>query len=316
VALMAGWTFIPTNRCLTAAITYGTGAGTVVAGYPLTNLSDPAHWMQNRTTPNLGVVLWQIDLGVVPHSNTDAEYLIGGCGVVNHNWDGATVDIRYGNATFASATSVDGCPFVLTASRGNPNFLHTFTAKSTRYWHVSITVDAPNPTIVGNIILGPTFDLGDPLRAPQFVSVPYTEPLVTAGGYEMTTQLTEPIDTKVVTFANISTLGENLVWNKDSSGNSGSPFVDYNTVWRHWRHLRQQDISSSSAVYTGVSAAGGLVPIIYHEGTARGLSTAGRPAFYGFCRPTLNETAVRQSSTVVMTIRDAMPKGPDVQPAI
>jgi hypothetical protein len=311
---MAGWVFVPTNRVLESAITLTATAE--LAGYTTVNLLDPAHWMQHRVTPTLGVCSWYFNIGAGAHSATDSEYAIGACGVVNHNWDGATVDIRYGNATYASATPVDGSPFTLTGSRGNPNFLHTFTYKCTEHWHVAITAGAPSTTIVGNIILGPPLDLGDPLRAPQFTSVPYTEPLVTAGGYEMCTQLTEPIDTKIVTFANPSVLTENLVWNKDSSGNSGSPFVDNNTVWRHWRHLRQQDISSSSSVYTGVSAAGGLVPIIYHEGTARGLSTVGRPAFYGFCRPTINEAAVRQSSTVVMTIRDAMPKGPDVQPAI
>lgn len=310
---MAGWTFCPINRTLaqsSAELTIVTG--TAVTGYPIVNLTDPVHWNQTRITPDTGVVrigaLFSSAL-----STSDIDYRVNCFGLVNHNLDGCTIEIRHHSSnSYGAATAISGTPFTLTGTSGNPDLLFKFTDTTNLYWWINIS-GAPTPVSIGQLVLGYAFDIGHPLQGEQHDPVPLHEPYITAGGYEVPTRLMEPAVTKVVTFRAPDNLGSSAIY--DRTRDSGSSYYSYQTMQRAFETLRTTDVGQS--FYSGVSAAGGAVPILYHMGSTNGISTVGRPAHYGYCRPRFIRHELRGTiSTVVMTIRDANPRATDIQPAI
>jgi len=315
-----GYTFIPNNRVLAideAAINIDTGSA--VTGYPKVNLTDPCHWLTARFTPSASTVLLRFTFGTAPDGAVDNNYRVNSFGLVNHNLDGATIALYYGTTTtFSSAIQVSGSEIDL-ANCDHAFLLYKFDTDATsfpsggataaNYWWLEIT-SAPTPVEIGNVVWGYAIDLGDPLRPENFTSVPWKDPINTLAGYQIVTGPSEPIDTKVVTFADPTYTDKDYVWNK--LRNTSYDYPDYITVWRMWRHLYESSMGES--INTAVGPAGGQVPILYHEGSSKGLTTSGRPAFYGFCRPQIRRNEARQASVIVMSITDANPKSPDTQP--
>jgi hypothetical protein len=178
------------------------------------------------------------------------------------------------------------------------------------YWWLDVT-GGPSTVQIGNIVFGPIINLGYSLKPDVIVPVPLHEPIITAGGYEITTKIHEPVDTKVFTFSDPSILGDDIFDRKKSALGA---YPARNTLWRHARHMRNLDLSATS--YTGVSMAGGQVPVLYHEGTENQLATTtGRPAFYGYMRFQFMRNQFRSGKHVLIAnVRDVNPKGPDIQP--
>ena len=311
---MAGFRCIPCNRVLALEdgdINLDVGTA-IVTGYPVNNLLDPTHWLQTRITTTAGAFRLRFRLGS-SLSTGDVDYAVNGFGLVNHNLDGAVVTVvKHSTTTYASGTTM--FTDTLTANSGNPWILKEFTGlgsdQALDYWWIDVT-GGPTTAMIGNFILGHVVNLGYTKKPDVLIPVPLHEPIITAGGYELVTKIHEPIDTKSFTFEDIATLGDDIFDRKKSA--SGSyPTTD--SMWRAWRHMRTVDLGGST--YTALNAAGGQVPIVYHEGTENMLAEdTGRPAFYGYMRCAFMRNEFRNGKHALhISVRDPNPKGPDIKP--
>lgn len=311
---MAGFVFCPINRVLAiepdddASLTVGTA---IVTGYPLENLTDPAHWNQCRITTAAGAFRLRFTFGT-PADSGDTDYMVNALGFVNHNLDGATITLKYGSTTtYADATLVTNMPIILDNAVSNPDLLFTFTGVAATYWFLDVT-GAGVTAAIGQIVLGYAFDFGTPATGENRDPIPLHEPTMTAGGYEVPTKLTEPAVTFSGAFRNPANLPSTSVY--DKSLESGGDYPTYVTLERAFNGLRLIDHGGS--VTTGIGAAGGAVPILYHEGTVNGVNLVGRPAHYGYVRAQFSRNDLRNTmSTAVVTIRDANPRAVDLAPA-
>lgn len=288
---MAGFTLCAVDRALTGTWTLKTGSA--VSGYPLVNLNDWRAGNQARFTPATNVVQLMLDIGA-PSSAGNVEYHINCIGLVNHNLDGATITVKshtsddYANGTSRlAATALD-------ADMGHPNLLVTFAAAGARYWYININATSlVNPVRIGRVIFGYSFDLGYPM-APWGNSIQPIGPAAqTATGTMIGGTVAKPNVVKRFGFNDPGQVTKNTVWN--NAVTAATVYPTYNTLRRLFSTDRQNPISAGSAtVYTGITAGSGL-PMVYHEGDAIGISSAGRPAYYGVV--TLDQLAMQANPT-------------------
>jgi len=305
--MATGWVFCPINRVLTATLNLDTG--TAVTGYPLVNLNDPVHWNQARITTSSGAARIRCTVGT-PADSSDSDYLINCVGLVNHNLDGATLTVvHHSTTTYASGTTVTNTPILMDNAMSNPNLLYKFTEFADTYFWLDIT-GGPTTASIGQLVFGYCYEFGYPIQGEQYDPIPLHEPMMTSGAYEVPTKLTDPAVTKVVTFRDPNFLGSTVMYDKTITS---SAYPSYQSVERAFNNLHM--INHGGSTNTGVGAAGGAVPILYHEGDVNGISNAGRPAQYGYCKPRFIKHDLRGTkSTVVMSIRDANPRGTDIKP--
>lgn len=300
---MSGFTACLVDRSLVGTWTLKTGSA--VTGYPLANLNDPRAGNQYRATHSGNVVQLMCDLGAAPSSSSNTDWHINCFGLVNHNLDGMTITIKshtsdnYGAATERlAATALD-------SNMGHPNMLVTFTAAGARYWYVNISHASAivNPVRIGRAVLGFAFDFGYPVEGWPLTVQSVGGAARTATGIMVGGNYADPLVTKQVSFDDPGQVGKNQVWNPAVT--AATTYPTYATVRRIFERGRQNPIDSGSATtYSGVSAGAG-VPMLYHEGDAIGLSSAGRPAKYGTI--SLDTVAMQQNPTnnpISFTIQD------------
>ena len=304
---MAGWTFMPTNRVPVAALSIVTG--TAVSGYPIENLNDAVPWHQARITPAAGSVTIQADLGSSPATTTDPSYLIAALGLANHNLDGAVITVKSNTAASYAGATTRLSAFTLQANMQNPHVLIPMTAYADRYWYLNIT-SAPNPTKIGVWGLGPTFDLGYPEEGEDFDTEILNNALRSGLGYTMDQGSRDPVTRKVLRFVDPDQLNYNSIYNRTKGAGA---YYAYDFLMRHFRQARDRSVSAGGTVYTGESAGSGR-PIFYHEGDSNGLSSAGRPAFYGRVSAKVQRNLELRRSEIEMTIEDQHPLAFDIAP--
>ena len=303
--MATGFTACLVDRALTGTWTLKTGSA--VTGYPLANLNDWRAGNQYRVTGAANVAQVMLDLGAAPSSASNTDWHINCFGLVNHNLDGMTVTVKshtsddYANATTRfAATALD-------ANMGNPNMLVTFAAAGARYWYVNISHASAlvSPVRIGRIVLGYAFDLGYPMEGWGLATQPSGGVARTATGVMLGGRFTDPLVSKNLRFSDPTNVSKNLIWNPAVT--AATTYPTYTNVRRLLESGRQNPIDSGSATtYSGVTAGSG-VPMLYHEGDAIGLSSAGRPAKYGVI--SLDTVAMQESPTnhpISLTITDCV----------
>ncbi len=306
---MPGMLFMPTNRVLVSSISVVTG--TAVSGYPVENLNDwsPAH--QLRVTPSASVVVLQFDLGSSPATTTDPSYLVDGLGIKNHNLDGCDITVKSNSvASFAGSTTRVSA-FTLQANMQNPDMLNKFaTPYADRYWYLVIG-SAPNPTKLGVVGLGPTFDFGYPEGGHRESPRAQGDVMRSALGYPMQAELRDPVMARTFKFTDPDQVASTLIYNRTKGAGA---YYAYGVFLRHMRQRFDRSIAAGGVVNTGVSAGAGI-PIFYHLGDLNGLSSGGRPAFYG--RVTVDADVKNELtySDINITVEDEDPLGIDIAPS-
>lgn len=306
---MPGMLFMPTNRLLIATVSVVTGS--VVSGYPVENLNDwsPAH--QLRVTPSLGAVVIQFDLNTSPATTTDPSYLIGALGLKNHNLDGCDITVKSNTAASYAGATTRLSTFTLQASMQNPDALYKFSSPyADRYWYLAIS-GAPNPVKLGVVGMGPVFDFGYPEGGHEETYAPQSDVLRSALGYPMQAELRDPVTGRTFTFTDPDQIGATAMYNRTRGAGA---YYAYSVFLRHMRQRFDRSIAAGGVVNTGVSAGAGI-PIFYHLGDQNGLSSAGRPAFYGrvTARPRVNSEL--QYTDLAITVEDEDPLGIDIVPS-
>ena len=306
---MAGCVFGIVNRALIGSWSISTG--TAVTGYPINNLNDASAGNQAQVTPSTATVILICDLGAAPSSSTNTDWAINSFGLANANLDGATVEVQYNTTSSVPTTGTNQVwTKALDANMGNPNLLVTFSAVSYRYWFIRITT-APTTTKIGVVHLGFALDFGDPAEGWQDTFSPTTGGQTGTG----TTIITRFVDPAIVKQFQFDDPSVNVKTQVDSKAvANATTFPTYATLRRMLSKAKQTPINATTTV-AGLSAGAGI-PMLYHEGTARGISSAGRPAFYGLASFGLTHDGVRPTassiSVSVLDMNDA--NNVDVQP--
>lgn len=306
---MPGMLFMPTNRLLVATVTVVTG--TVVSGYPVENLNDWAPANQCRITPSASVVVLQFDLGSSPATTTDPSYLINALGLKNHNLDGCDITVKSNSVASFAGSTTRLAAFTLQANMQNPDMLYKFaTPYADRYWYLVIG-SAPNPTKLGVVGLGPCFDLGYPEGGHSEQDTPQTDVLRSGLGYPMSADARDPIKSRSFTFTDADQIVSTAMYNRTRGAGF---YYAYSTFLRHMQQRFDRSIAAGGVVNTGMSAGAG-VPIFYHLGDFNGLSSAGRPAFYGrvTARPQVNSELTL--TDLALSVEDEPPLGIDIVPS-
>lgn len=310
--MSVGWNICTVNRVMACINTdINVDIGTEIAAYPKVNLTDPVHWNQARFTTSSGALRLRFSFGS-PTDASDTDYLVNCLGFVNHNLDGATVTLTYGSTTtYSASTVVTNHPILMDNAASNPDMLHTFYSveRAATYWFLDI-INAPVTVAIGQIVIGYAYDLGHPKQGEQYEAIPLHEPLMTAGGYEVPTKVTDPAVTNVAEFIDPETLASTDVYDK-SLATAGYP--SYHTLERAFNALKM--MNHGGATFTGIGAAGGAIPILYHQGEVNGVNYVGRPAHYSYCRARFVRHDLRATKTsLVLSIRDANPRAVDLAP--
>ena len=304
-----GFLFMPTNRTITS--TCSIDVGTAVSGYPIDNLNDYAAWNQAEITPSAGNVRILVDIGTGPVTGTDPAYLVGALGLVNHNLDGVTLELRSHSAASWAAATVRLAPFTLNSYALNANMLYALSQQvAARYWYLNLT-GAPTPVRIGVLGLGPTWDLGQPENGWEMSPEARTQFLRGDSGYELGAPTQEPTVREVYRFTDPDQLTKALMYDRTLGG---SGYLAYAAFLRHMRQRRDRSNSGAgTALWTGLSAGSGA-PMFYHQGTENGLSNAGRPAFYARMKVRAQQAEYRQVSPLTIEVEHAFPYGADVAP--
>lgn len=318
---MAGYTVIPNNLGLLGTWYVCTSRGTVNTSYPVNNLNDWHHWNQTWVTSANVAGTQTVTLKWFSASpSLVADWSITGFGLVNGTIDGANLYVistsgdandatdrsdGSGGATATSRATIT--PF--DASIGNPNALYAVSDFKAACVYFRFTFGSSTTLKLGNIVFGKAFDIGYPQRHESFTMTP-AGGMRTETGMAITPRVIEPQVVKNLTFADPTYVTATAVY--DRTGVSAST-ATYNQLFRHFAYSRGLAHAGGYPTYTGITAGAGI-PVLYHEGTNNGLSSGGRPAFYGVWNLSIDRNAYRSISPLRVSIVDAAPFGADVMP--
>ena len=130
-------------------------------------------------------------------------------------------------------------------------------------------------------------------------------------GYPMQAELRDPVMARTFKFTDPDQVASTLIYNRTKGAGA---YYAYGVFLRHMRQRFDRSIAAGGVVNTGVSAGAGI-PIFYHLGDLNGLSSGGRPAFYG--RVTVDADVKNELtySDINITVEDEDPLGIDIAPS-
>jgi hypothetical protein len=316
---MPGWTVVPGNRALNSNYYLIASEGTIDTSYPLANLNDWHHWNQTRIAAQSVAGTYTVTIKCVNTNLTlSNDWNVGGIGLVNHNADGLTLNVKSKQADTNDATNNYGTATArasfapLDSQAAMANMLYSLSDIQAQAWYFKFTSGSAFTLRLGNVVIGSAFDLGYPMLG-EGVGFQYAGGIKTETGLDINSRIIDPTVVKNITFADPTYLTKTLTYDRTGISATG---VTYNTFFRHFayaRHLAHGAANASYPTYTTIGAGAGI-PCLYHEGTNNGLSSAGRPAFYGVWSPSIVRNEYRTISKFNVQIVDAIPRGSDFVP--
>jgi hypothetical protein len=299
-----GATFGVVNRALVG--TWSVVNGSLVSGYSLQALNDWQAGNQVRFTPSSNRVTLKCVLPAAPSAAANTQWIIKHIGGVNHNFDGIdTIDVYSHTAdNFGAATA--RASFQFAASVNNPNFLFNLddfgggtNSTAAQYWWWDFNAASlVNPLRIGVLFMGIGIDLGYPENGYTTEISPTSGVVMGLTGIPVAARLSAPIVRRSYRFSDPDKTTNSAI--RDYSVATSTTYPTYNTLGRLLEDAREVPINATS-VYSGVAAGSGA-PILYHEGTGPGLSTFGRPAYYGLANWRIENAANARQNPVSVDV--------------